>query len=79
MDLTQRRLTAEEWVALEILVPPNEMKILKMIKEGYDNVNITYNDTITLINFSKISVNSTPYAQEIGCQSSDNTYALEPP
>ena len=29
MDLTQRRLTAEEWVALEILVPPNEIKILE--------------------------------------------------
>ena len=61
MDLTQRRLTAEEWVALEILVPPNEIKILKMIKEGYDNVNITYNDTITLINFSKISVDLDKY------------------
>jgi hypothetical protein len=55
MDLTQRRLTAEEWIALEISVRPNEMKILKMIKNGYENVNITHNDTVTLINFSKIS------------------------
>ena len=30
MDFTQRRLTAEEWVALEILSPPEEMKILKI-------------------------------------------------
>ena len=55
MDLTQSRLTAEEWTALEILVPPSEMKILKLIKSGYENVNISYNDTLTLINFSKIS------------------------
>ena len=55
MDLTQRRLTAEEWTALEILVPPGEMKILKLIKAGYENENISYNDTLTLINFSKIS------------------------
>ena len=61
MDLTQRRLTAEEWIALEILVPPDEMKILKMIKAGYDNVNISYNDTITLINFSKISTDLDKY------------------
>ena len=61
MDFTQRRLTAEEWVALEILSPPDEMKILKMIKAGYGNVNISYNDTITLCNFTKISTDLNKY------------------
>jgi len=55
MDLRQKRLTAEEWDALEVPVSPDELRILKLIRDGYKNVNITDNDTMSLINFIKIN------------------------
>ena len=55
MDLRQKRLTAEEWDALEVPVSKDELRILKLIHGGYENVNITDNDTMSLINFIKIN------------------------
>ena len=55
MDLRQKRLTSEEWDALEVPISKNEEKILKMIQNGFLNVNITDNDTMSLINFIKIN------------------------
>jgi hypothetical protein len=55
MDLRQKRLTAEEWDALEVPVSKDELRILKLIHNGYDNVNIADNDTMSLINFIKIN------------------------
>jgi hypothetical protein len=54
MDLRQRRLTAEEWEALEVPVSREELRILKLIHYGFENVNISDNDTMSLINFVKI-------------------------
>jgi len=57
MDLSQQKLTAEEWDALERPVSKDEQRILEMIHNGYDNINILFNDTQSLINFIKISEN----------------------
>jgi len=55
MDLRQKRLTAEEWDALEVPVSKDELRILKLIHDGFNDVNITDNDTMSLINFVKIN------------------------
>ena len=57
MDLRQQKLTGEEWDALERPVSKEEQRILEMIQSGYDNINILFNDTQSLINFIKISEN----------------------
>ena len=57
MDLSQQKLSSEEWDALERPVPKDEQRILEMIRDGYDNINILFNDTQSLINFIKISEN----------------------
>ena len=57
MDLSQQKLSAEEWDALERPVSKEEQRILEMIHGGYDNINILFNDTQSLINFIKISEN----------------------
>lgn len=54
MDLTQRKLTRDEWNSIENPVSTDEKKILNMIIEGYDNINIRKNDSISLFNFVKI-------------------------
>ena len=54
MDLRQRRLTGEEWDALEIPVSTEEKKILNLIYNGYGDVNISYNETLSIIGYVKI-------------------------
>jgi len=54
MDLKQNKLTKAEWDSIEIQVGVDEKKILKLIDNGYDNVNIRLNETLSLnsyINF----------------------------
>ena len=53
MDLRQKRLTAEEWDSLEIPVSANEKKILNLIYNGYHDVNVSYNETLSLISLCK--------------------------
>ena len=53
MDLRQKRLTAEEWESLEIPVSVEEKKILNLICNGYDNVNVSYNETLSIISYVK--------------------------
>ena len=55
MDLTQRKLTKEEWESLEVPLPMNEVKILKMILQSFDNVNSKFNDTYSLNMYMKVS------------------------
>ena len=55
MDLSQTKLSKEEWESLEVPVTPNELRILKLIGSGYENINIKFNDTISLLNFIKLS------------------------
>ena len=55
MDLRQNKLTKDEWEALEVPVKSEELTILKLIKEGYSNLNIRYNDIPSLLDFMKIT------------------------
>ena len=57
MDLTQSKLKKEEWEALEVPLPENEKKILKMIFAGWENPEISFNDAISLISIMKINEN----------------------
>ena len=54
MDLTQRKLTKEEWESLEVPLPEKEMKILKMIHDSFTNVNFVSNDSISLNTYMKV-------------------------
>ncbi len=55
MDLNQRKLTKEEWNSIEIPVSTQEQRIIKLITQGYHNVNIRQNKTMSLMSFLKIS------------------------
>jgi hypothetical protein len=37
MDLSQRKLTKQEWEGIEVPVSPQEKLVLKMIREGFTN------------------------------------------
>ena len=54
MDLSQKKLTKEEWCALEVPVPDNEAKILNMIYNGWENPEIFYNTSQSLISVVKL-------------------------
>jgi hypothetical protein len=54
MDLQQRKLNRSEWETIEIPVSKQEITILKMIMEGYHNVNIRINNTHSIFTFIKI-------------------------
>jgi hypothetical protein len=55
MNLSQRKLNKAEWNSVEIPVSDSEKKILKLIKDSYHNINISVNDTLSIMNFLKIS------------------------
>jgi polyhydroxyalkanoate synthesis regulator phasin len=57
MDLTQSKLSRAEWTSIEILVPEDELFILKMINEGCSNVNIRTNRHQSLIQYIKLEKN----------------------
>ena len=54
MDLTQSKLSRQEWINLETAVPPAEKNILDILKNGYDNINISINKNLSLIEILKI-------------------------
>jgi len=54
MDLTQNKLSKNEWETIEVPVSENEKKILSMIIKGYDDLNIHANDTQSMYSFIKI-------------------------
>tara|TARA_Y100000361_G_scaffold154194_1_gene178695 strand:+ start:10414 stop:12960 length:2547 start_codon:yes stop_codon:yes gene_type:complete len=57
MDLTQRKLTKSEWESIELPVSSQEKKILQLIVNGYNNVNIHNNINQSLFSFVKIEHN----------------------
>lgn len=57
MDLNQRKLNKSEWDSIEVPVSEEELDILKMIREGYSNVNIRQNKWEPLIRFLKVESN----------------------
>ena len=54
MDLTQSKLTRTEWDNIEIPVSTEEQEILSLIMEGFHDLNITKNKTMSLFSFIKM-------------------------
>ena len=50
----QPKLSKAEWNSVEEPVSEDEQKILKMIIDGYNNVNVKHNHNISLLDYSKI-------------------------
>jgi hypothetical protein len=55
MDLSQTKLTKSEWDAIEIPVNDTEKKILKMMMDGYIDVNVRCNDNLSMLQLLKLS------------------------
>ena len=58
MDLSQTKLTKTEWITTEIPVADDEKFILKMIIDGYHNINIRTNKNQSL--FQRMNIEYTP-------------------
>ena len=56
MDLIQRKLTKSEWEGIEVPVSANEKEILSLIKNGFNDINIRYNNNQSLITYMRIDV-----------------------
>jgi hypothetical protein len=54
MDLNQDKLSKKEWDNTELPVPQHEKEILKLIIDGYHDVNIIYNKNMSMINYIKL-------------------------
>ena len=54
MDLTQRKLSKAEWESIEVPVSSSEIEILKLITDGFNDVNIKQNKNHSLFSFLKI-------------------------
>lgn len=54
MDFTQNKLTKSEWESIEKPVSEFEKKILKVIMDGYQTVNIRFNENQTIIQLLNI-------------------------
>lgn len=76
MDLTQHKLTKTEWESIEIPEKEKEQVILKMIMEGYSNLDISRPQIISLFSYLKIETSSEEY---LNCIESYiyNTYFLK--
>ena len=55
MDLLQRKLTKDEWDSIERPITSDELRIVKLISDGYNNVNIKKNSTSTLLQYLKVA------------------------
>lgn len=55
MDLFQSKLTKSEWESIEVPVDLNEKQVLQMIVDGYNDLNISRNNTQSLLGFLKIN------------------------
>ena len=54
MDLQQRKLKKSEWDSIEISVSQDEMDVLRMIIQGYHDVNVKINKHNSIFTFLKI-------------------------
>ena len=55
MDLTQRKLTRAEWNSIELPISEEELRITSLIKQGYHDVNIKKNYTLSLLKYMKVT------------------------
>lgn len=58
MNLSQRKLNKAEWNSIEISVSNDEKNIIKLIKDGFNNINDYYNENLSLMDFLKIEYSS---------------------
>ena len=56
--LIQVKLTGDEWNSVEIMEPEEEMRILRLIIEGFHDVNRVFNSHLSLI--SRLKITATP-------------------
>jgi len=54
LNLTQSKLTRSEWNNIEVPVSDGEKEILRLIIDGYGNVNIKHNKNSSMFSFTKI-------------------------
>jgi hypothetical protein len=54
MDLDQQKLSKLEWNNIEVPVSESEQRILEIIMDGYLDVNLRKNDTMSLLAYMKI-------------------------
>lgn len=54
MDVKQLKLSRAEWETIEVPVPESEKKILSMIIQGYNQLNIRTNEALSLYSFTKV-------------------------
>ena len=54
MDLTQKKLTKSEWLNVEVSVSDSEKSILRMIIDGYHNVNLRHNSNVSMLKIMKL-------------------------
>lgn len=52
--LQQKKLTKSEWTSIEKPVSPQEKRILELIRDGYNDVNLRLNYTQTMFSFTKL-------------------------
>ena len=57
MDLTQRKLSRTEWNNIEIPLPPGEKNILQLIIDGYHDIRLKRNNSLSLLGLMKIDPN----------------------
>ena len=55
MDLNQVKLSKTEWTSTEIPISQQEMKIVRMIVDGYDDFNIRENENQSIASFIKMT------------------------
>lgn len=72
MDLNQIKLSKAEWDSIEVPVSYQEKKILSMIQKGYNNINISHNDTLSLLGFLKVKESDSMHFHIFETQLLDN-------
>jgi len=60
MDFTQSKLSKAEWESIETPVSETEKKILRVIMNGYDSLNIRYNDNQSMLQLLHMSSQDIP-------------------
>ncbi len=55
MDLNQRKLTANEWNSIEKPISEDELRIVNMIKDAWEDVTLKRNNTMSLLQYLKVN------------------------
>ena len=56
MNIQQDKLTKSEWEGIEAPTSDSEKKIYNLIIDGFNNINLKKNDTLSLVSYLKIKV-----------------------